>query len=85
MNLLSNDFPFKTSKKSIDKKGLQLKPIYYSIPLNLLSVDFPFKSKKKTPEKLLCTIEYQQNNSIIEDLGHSWSTPWKKCLSAVLK
>ena len=29
LNLLSIDFPFQASKKSIDKKGFQLKSIYF--------------------------------------------------------
>ena len=30
-----------------------------------------------SPQKFLCTIGCHRNNYIIEDLGHSWGTPWK--------
>ena len=37
-----------------------------------------------TPEKM-CTLGYRRNNYTIEDLGHSFGTPLKTCLGAVVK
>ena len=36
-----------------------------------------------SPQKLLCTTGYHASNYIIEDLGHSWGTPFKNYLGAV--
>ena len=58
-----------------------------SIHLNSLSIDFPSTANletTKSPHTFLCTIGYHPNNYIIEDLGHSWGTPLKNCLGAVV-
>ena len=65
-----------TSKKSINKKGFQLKPIYFQFIWIYFQVIF-LLNPKKMPQKFLCTIGYHRNNYILEDLGHSWGTPWK--------